>query len=296
MSQLMSSISPNHSELEDLSRWVGNTIVEHDHLDEFPLKGLSALLDYGTLPWSPKELPVLAHWLYFRPTSRESELGMDGHPKRGKFLPPVPLDRRMWAGGDLKFLAPLPVGAEVEKKSTISDIQIKKGSTGSLVFVKLRHEIKHNGHVCVDENQDIVYRGLSTVVEKKKATESKKETPWADIREEKVPTPTMLFRFSALTFNGHRIHYDQDYAIKEEGYEERIVHGPLLSTMLADLFYRMAPGQHVSRFSFRALKPLFVNQSLQLCLRWTAKGAELWAENCRGDIAMNATIESYENG
>lgn len=288
----MSLTSPNHSDFTQLAQWIGRTIAEQDRLSAFPLRGLSALLDYSSPPWPVAELPPLAHWLYFLPTCRESDLGGDGHPKRGGFLPPVPFERRMWASGDLHFYAPLTLDAKVEKKSTIRDIQVKDGSTGRLVFVKIHHEVQQNGSVYIDEIQNIVYREASSVTPPTKATQSLTRLLAADLREAVTTSSTMLFRFSALTFNAHRIHYDESYARAEEGYQDRIAHGPLLATLLADFFYRVAPTQRVIRFSFRALKPLFVNQPIDLCLRWTDNGAELWIEDDKGQITMNVTIES----
>jgi 3-methylfumaryl-CoA hydratase len=288
----MSSNSQNHSDLETLSEWIGKTEQNRDFLDQFPLTGLAALLNYDVPPWADGQLPPLAHWLYFLPVAREQELDNDGHPKRGGFLPPVPLERRMWAGGRLEFTYPLHVGDDCERHSNIADVKVKEGSSGRLVFVTVRHEIFSQGQSCLVEEQDIVYRDPVSASAATVAPSKQKDSPKADVVRTVTTTPITLFRFSALTFNAHRIHYDETHAKVVEGYEERVVHGPLLATMLADLFYRSAPEKRILRFSFRALKPLFVNTSVDLCLSWTPNGAKLWTQNEAGEITMRAEVDT----
>jgi 3-methylfumaryl-CoA hydratase len=288
----MSSNSQSHSDLETLSEWIGKTERNRDFLDQFPLRGLAALLNYSTPPWADGQLPPLAHWLYFLPVAREDELDNDGHPKRGGFLPPVPLERRMWAGGRLEFNNPLHVGSDCERHSEIADIQVKDGSSGRLVFVIVRHEIFSQGQSCLIEEQDIVYRDPLIASAPTAPPSKQKDSPKADVVRTVTTTPMTLFRFSALTFNSHRIHYDETHAKVVEGYDERVVHGPLLATMLADLFYRSAPRKRILRFSFRALKPLFVNTPVDLCLSWTSNGAKVWTQSDAGEITMRAEIDT----
>ena len=282
----------SETKLEQLSDWIGRTERIRDVLTDFPRLGLSALLDYENPPWKPDQLPPLAHWLYFLPVVPQREIDADGHPKRGGFLPPVPLPRRMWAGGRLEFAGPLVVGAESERLSTIADIKIKEGGSGQLVFVVVRHEIFWEGVRCVVEEQDIVYREPTAASATRKPPAPAKPMPAPDIVRTVTATPAMLFRFSALTFNAHRIHYDETYAREVEGYGERVVHGPFIATLLADLFFRSAPDRNIQKFSFRASQPLLANAPFDLCLSWTATGAKLWTRNEAGQATMNVEIEA----
>ena len=207
----------------------------------------------------------LGHWLYFLPEARESDLGPDGHPARGGFLPPVALPRRMWAGGRVDFLSPIPLGAEMTRRSTIIDIVDKSGSSGPMTFVVVRHEISLQGRLAVREEQDIVYRGASGQDAPAAADGASASAERYDFRRCVAPGPVELFRYSALTFNGHRIHYDRDYATGAEGYPGLVVHGPLIATMLVDTLLAMearnkAHAFHLSRSltSFRrhSVRPL----------------------------------------
>ena len=175
----------------------------------------------------------LRHWLYFLPLYRRSEVGPDGHALRGGFLPPVPLPRRMWAGGRLEFRRPVRVGDAIERTSTIVKVDAKEGRTGALVFVLVRHEIGAAGEVAIVEEHDIVYREAPRAGEPPPAKKAAPANP--DWRRDVVPDDVLLFRYSALTFNGHRIHYDRRYVTEVEGYPGLIVHGPLIATLLADL-------------------------------------------------------------
>lgn len=287
----MAPTSDNQAGLEHLSDWIGKTERAEELLGQFPLAGLTALLDYETPPWNAGELPPLAHWLYFLPVARQSDIDTDGHPKRGGFLPPVPLPRRMWAGGRLEFNNPLRVGGQSERLSTIADVKVKEGASGRLVFVTVRHDVTCDGEPCITEEQDIVYREPappSAAPPAKKA----KPLPKADILRNLTATPVMLFRFSALTFNAHRIHYDEIYTRDVEGYAERVVHGPLLATLLADLFLRSAPDQRIGKFFFRATRPMLANSPFDLCLAWTSTGAKLWSQNAAGESTMNVEIHA----
>ena len=286
-------MAPNgDSDLEHLSDWIGKTEHAEENLARFPLAGLTALLDYETPPWNEGELPPLAHWLYFLPVVRQSEMDTDGHPKRGGFLPPVPLPRRMWAGGRLEFSNPLTVGGHSKRLSTIADVKVKEGASGRLVFVTVRHDISCNGQACITEQQDIVYREPVAPSASAAPAKKPKPLPKADVVRTLTATPVMLFRFSALTFNAHRIHYDEIYTRDVEGYAERVVHGPLLATLLADLFLRSAPDQRIGKFSFRATRPCFANSPFDLCLSWTPSGAKLWTQNAAGEATMNVEIHA----
>lgn len=285
--------------MENYSAWIGKSETISDYLSPVPLKGLSALLDYEAIPWPENKTFPLAHWFHFLPQARQSQIDVDGHPKRGGFLPPVALPRRMWAGGRLEFKAPLTVAAPLEKCSSIANIQNKTGGTGELVFVTVRHEITSAGELAVIEEQDLVYRGEAgkTTQPKPSTGKVKKEAPATDapVADEcrtVTPDPVQLFRFSALTFNSHRIHYDRDYARDVEGYAGLVVHGPFIATLLLDHFQRCAPDKSITSFSFRAQRPLLDTDPFDVCLSWTDTGANLWSRNSKGEATMTATLEA----
>jgi len=266
----------------DYSAWIGRSETQTDVLSAAPLRGLAALLDYEAPPWGDLA-PPLAHWLYFLPTVAQHLIDVDGHPKRGGFLPPVELPRRMWAGGRLIFHAPLAVGVQVERVSTIADVKAKAGASGDMVFVTVRHVLRVNDLDAVTEMQDIVYRGAS------KSEPAKAPQLDARIAEHErafAPDATMLFRFSALTFNAHRIHYDLDYAKNDEGYPGLVVHGPYIATALMDHAMRTSPSAQFKSFEFRAQRPLFVGDAAILC----RAGNDLWCRNGAGEVTMSARV------
>ena len=272
---------------EDYTAWIGRTEERRELIVAGPLDRLSATLDRDDPHFAAgDELPPLSHWLYFLPQERQSTLGVDGHPKRGGFLPPVHhLPRRMWAGSRIRFPGRLAVGMDAVKRSTIVSVTPKEGGSGPLVFVTVRHEIGETGGAAlvVDEH-DIVYRGLDAP--------AAKPAPMAELGEWQrslVPDDVMLFRYSALTFNGHRIHYDRAYVTQAEGYPGLVVHGPLIATLLIDLLRREMPGARVGEFSFRAVSPVFDGNALHLHASPRADGVvRLWAANHEGRLAMSA--------
>ena len=278
-------------DLQHLRDWIGRTERRSDEVTTFPVAALSATLDRDDgepLPGSP--LPPLWHWLYFLPLARHSEIGDDGHPKRGGFLPPVPLPRRMWAGGRLEFRHPLRLGDEITRDSRIADVNVKTGRSGSLVFVTVRHEISNAQGLAISEEHDIVYRDAP-------APDAPAPQPTAGRTDEAfsrliTPDPVQLFRYSALTFNGHRIHYDRPYVTGVEGYPGLIVHGPLIATLLLDLLRREMPGAHVTRFSFKALRPVFDIHSFTVCGKPEGeRTVQLWTRDHEGWLTMQATAE-----
>jgi 3-methylfumaryl-CoA hydratase len=274
---------------ENFNDWLDRTQVVHDVITAFPLAAMAATLNRGP---ETKNVPPLWHWLYFLPISPLSETGRDGHPKRGGFLPPVPLPRRMWAGGRLTFHAPLKVGEEAVRTSTIVNIEDKTGRTGRLVFVTVQHEIEVDGALRIEEEHDIVYRDepapdASNAPKKEPAKAPLDETFGREIATD----PVLLFRYSALTFNGHRIHYDRPYVTQEEGYPGLIVHGPLIATLLVDLVRRELPDANISSFAFRALRPTFAPKPFTVCGKPSDDGStvELWAKDHDGYLTMRAT-------
>jgi 3-methylfumaryl-CoA hydratase len=269
-------------DLDTLEKWIGRTEEHVDQVTGTPIAALSATLDREDPPPQPGDsLPPLWHWLYFLPLHRQSELGPDGHAERGGFLPPVPLPRRMWAGGRFEFHRPLRVGEVVKRTSRIQDVKFKEGRSGPLVFVVVRHEIGS----ALTEEQDIVYRGHSAQAQPQPAPQ---DAEWERIIH---PSDVLLFRYSALTFNGHRIHYDRRYVTEVEHYPGLVVHGPLIATLLLDLLRRSLPGANVARFSFRAVSPLFDTAPFSVCGRPDGKTVRLWAKNSDGGLAMEASAE-----
>jgi len=281
-------MNPEELDAGHLQQWVGKTEVMHEVVRPEVAAALAATLDHANVPHAGDPLPPLWHWTNFNAVVPQSQIGADGHPRRGGFLPPVPLPRRMWAGGRFVFHAPVPIGAELTRTSTIASVQAKTGSSGRLVFVTVRHAITRDGQPAITEEHDIVYRDLaapgSTPPPPKAAP---LEARWSRTIH---PDPVLLFRYSALTFNGHRIHYDRSYVTEVEGYPGLIVHGPLIATLLLDLVRRELPERTIAEFSFRALAPLFDTESFDVCGTPAADGdtIKLWARNQRGELAMEA--------
>ncbi|MFC5496805.1 MaoC family dehydratase N-terminal domain-containing protein [Caenimonas terrae] len=273
---------------DDLKAWIGRTETLHDQVTPAPVRMLRATLDLPPDP-APAELPPLWHWLYFLPSARRSELGPDGHPRRGGFLPPVPLPRRMWAGGQLEFFHPLRLGDAIERVSTIDDVALKSGRSGALCFVRVRHEIHSPRGLALREFHDIVYRPDPVPGAAVAAGEPAPQGQWS---ERVVPDDVLLFRYSALTFNGHRIHYDRKYVTGVEGYPGLVVHGPLLATLLAGLGGRQFAGRQASSFVFRALKPVFDLHPFDICGRPDGQAAaDLWVRDHEGHKTMAARLE-----
>jgi 3-methylfumaryl-CoA hydratase len=212
----------------------------------------------------------------------------DGHPKRGGFLPPVPLPRRMWAGSRIDFHAPLRIGQALERRSCIDDVRLKEGRSGPLVFVNVRHEIRADGQLAVTDRHDIVYREAPQPGEAGPAVMAAPEHAQWTRRIE--PDDVLLFRYSALTFNGHRIHYDRRYVTSVEGYPGLVVHGPLIATLLLDLLRRELPDAAVTQFSFKAVSPIFDVAPFHVCgRRDEAHTVTLWARTPDGHLAMDAS-------
>ena len=276
----------------NLADWVGRSEVIEDSVTATPCAALAATLDWpAERPAPGTPLPPLWHWLYFLPLARQSEIGPDGHAKRGGFLPPVPLPRRMWAGSDFAFHEQIVVGDTLARTSTIVDVKEKSGRTGNLIFVRVRHEIRRNWsrEVALTEHHNIVYRDApkpGDVAPPPLAAPA--EYAWKrDINADDV----LLFRYSALTFNGHRIHYDRKYVTEVEGYPGLIVHGPLIATLLMDLLRREQPKARVTGFEFKAVRPTFdINPfSVHGQPANDGKSVRLWGRDHEGWLTMDAT-------
>ncbi len=274
------------------TRWdafVGRSETSADRVAETPAAQLAATLNRGadidTRPGAP--LPPLWIWLSFLPRAQMRDVGPDGHPKRGGFLPPVPLERRMWAGSRMHFHAPVRVGDEVERLSTITKIAEKSGKSGDMVFATVRHEVRANGALAIEEEQDIVYLAIPERFSPPAPTPA----PPCDWREDVAIDPVLLFRFSALTFNGHRIHYDRAYATDVEKYPGLVVHGPLQAILLFDAAMARAPGRSAARFSFRGMRPLFDFDAVTVNGRARDDGGlDLYTANADGAVGMQAEL------
>lgn len=278
-------------DIEHLRGWIGREERTEDVATAAPARGLAATLDRDDPPPRGGDaLPPLSHWLYFLPAHRQSDIGPDGHARRGGFLPPVPLPRRMWAGSRLDFLAPLRVGQAITRTSRIADVNVREGRTGTLVFVKVEHAIHADGQLCVRDHHDIVYRDLPSPADSAANASPRIAAP-TDATWTRCITPddVLLFRYSALTFNGHRIHYDRAYVTGVEGYPGLIVHGPLIATLLLDLLRRELPDAVVRGFSFKAVAPTFDTAPFFVCGRHDdGSTVRLWARDADGQLAMEA--------
>jgi 3-methylfumaryl-CoA hydratase len=275
--------------VSEFAAWIGRESVRRDIATPAPMQGLAALLDRSD--GNAKLLPPLAHWLYFLPDAPQATLGPDGHPILGADMPALGLPRRMWAGSRIAFRAPIEVGSEMTRRTRIQSINMKQGSSGSLAFVTLRHEIVAAGETAIIEEQDIVYREAAGGRPTGVASTAQVETPAGAIMTRRSIDPVFLFRFSALTFNAHRIHYDRDFARDIEGYPGLVVHGPLQAMLLIDLYRNTFPRRAITDFTFRAQAPLFEGEEAIFGLEPTETGGTLWTRTGGGQT-MAAAISA----
>jgi 3-methylfumaryl-CoA hydratase len=275
-------------DLDHLRQWIGRTSEASDTVTAQLVKGLRATLfqEIGE-PKAGDAAPFTVHWCLAQPVFPMSELGPDGHPTRGGFLPPVPLPRRMWAGGELEFLDTLRVGDEPKRVSRISDVSLKSGSTGTLCFVSVQHEVTTTRGLAIRERQDIVYRELTGA--SAAPAKALPAPPVAKHRESHVSDPVLLFRYSALTFNGHRIHYDHDYVTKVEGYPGLIFHGPMQAAFIVELAAKLRGGKAPKKFSYRGVQPLFAGGEFSVNANENGEGLELWTANSEAQPTMKGT-------
>ncbi|WP_080962705.1 FAS1-like dehydratase domain-containing protein [Pluralibacter gergoviae] len=274
----------------DLHRWRPEAQRLTDLLVPGPARRLAATLDRrGDDLRSGAPLPPLWHWLYFLPADPQSALAADGHPQKGAFLPPVSLPRRMWAAGTLTWHSPLRLGESVERTSQVKGIEEKEGASGRLVFVEVEHRYRTGERDLLTEVHTIVYREAVTGAPATRRASA--PLPEAQFSREILPDPRLLFRYSALTFNTHRIHYDLDYVTREEHYPGLVVHGPLTATLLMDLLREHAPAAEIRSMAFRALSPLFSPAPVRLNGRIDGDTATLWATGPDGQTAMKATVQ-----
>ena len=266
----------------DYTAWIGRSRRREARLSAGDIARLAAVLDRAS---PPVTVPPAWHWATLLDAVRQSAIGPDGHPERGDFLPPIPLPARMFAGADMSFAAPLALDTPTALTETIEAIEEKTGRAGALTFVRLARELSQTGSPCVREVQTLVYRDAgATPPAAPKPSEI--EARW---RETIMPDPVLLFRFSAATFNSHRIHYDRAYAQGVEGYPGLVVHGPLIAIRLLEALHQQTEHAPLVAFRFRALRPLFDTAPFAVCGRIDGNAAELWAEAPDGGVAMTAS-------
>ena len=288
--------------MDDLSAWVGRSQRSTETVDARLVRWLAATLDRADLldARDGATLPPAWHWAFFNAVEPISALGRDGHPRKGGFLPPTAQPRRMWAGSRLHWHGDLRVGQAVERASTILKCEAKRGRTGDMVLVTVGHQFRAGDALLLDEQHDIVYRDEASDLERRALAELAAQARAGGVHYERqgeivcevTVGPVQMFRYSAVTFNGHRIHYDRDYARETEGYPGLVVHGPLIATMLLEFLQaQVAPGRRVERFEFRAIKPTF--DIAPFALHAAAPAADgsvsLWSTNNVGAVGMQAT-------
>jgi 3-methylfumaryl-CoA hydratase len=273
----------------NVDQWIGKSESSNERIAAFPANAMAATLNQCGLIYKDGDpLPHLWHWLYFLQVFNLEDKGYDGHPKLGGFLPPLELPRRMWAGSRLKFLAPMHIGAQLNKTSTIKAVTQKTGRSGALAFVTVLHQVHDGETLCIEEEHDIVYREKINA-DVPEVLPSMAPIEWA-FSKHINPDPVLLFRYSALTFNGHRIHYDQPFCTGTEGYQGLVVHGPLMATMLLDLVRFELPHAVVCAFEFRALAPVFETDEFSIHGQPNADGKtiNLWVRRDDGTLAIQA--------
>ena len=275
----------------DLQAWVGRSEERRDVIQSERCVALQAALNLSGDRLSDGDaLPPLWHWLYFWDIAPRSELGRDGHPAVGGFMPPVGQARRMWAGSRVTFPGTLGLGEPATRVSTIEKVAEKSGRSGKLVFVTVRHELSGSDGLAVIDEHDIVYReGTGKGASARPGEPAPEGAQWVETVD---PDPTLLFRYSALTFNGHRIHYDRDYARDVEGYDGLVVHGPLLATMMVGMAAGSLPDRSVSRFEFRGMRPVMDTETFTVNVDPDGEDAvDVWVANGEGMFAMRGRTE-----
>jgi len=273
-------------DIDHLKTWIGETETVEDQITDSLIDRFRATF-FDKLWPTGDAAPLGLHWCLAPPAAPGNALGPDGHPKRGGFLPPVPLPSRMWAGGELTFHQPLRTGDRVTRHSRIENVTLKQGRSGPLVFVTIEHQCSVDGQLAVFERQDIVYKQAA-----EKSSVAPIDTPKPSVAADALTANAVdLFRYSALTFNGHRIHYDREYAQREEGYPGLVVHGPFQGTLLMNRAAELCRGVP-ARFSFRGLAPLFDQSPFWLREEVTADGGEVWCEGPDGKVTMKAEFSA----
>jgi len=264
--------------MSSFSEYIGRSRTMNDIVDPWRMQALCGALDIN-LPVSPGDpMPLPFQFMLFPEATTRAKTGTDGHPLRGEFMPPVELPRRMFAGARMKQSDPLIIGQSVEKIERIKSVDFKSGSSGGLCIVVVEYEYRQAGKLCLHEERDIIYRERGSSPVRQPGFAPVEDMAWS---EDWQIDPVLLFRFSALTYNSHRIHYDRDFAIREEKYPDLVVHGPLLATLLCRLAEKNT-GRHIREIKFRAQRPIFHGAPVRL------RGG--------ADDDINCTLQAYTNG
>jgi 3-methylfumaryl-CoA hydratase len=280
--------------LQHLKEWIGRTETVEDRATRLPVHGYAALRDRPEVPKEGDPIGPMGHWFFFKPVARASEIGPDGHPRRGGFMPPVPLPRRMFGGARTTYHKDLRIGEKMKKVQSITNVDIKDGRTGTLVICTVMNAFHGESGLALEEEHDIVYRDNPPADAKDSRGNSGKTNAAPTDHEwikEIAPDPVMLFRYSAITFNGHRIHYDRKYVTEVEGYPGLIVHGPLTAGLLLDVAVDNNLGRRLAGFRFQARAPLFDVAPFKVAGKPTddGKSVSLWSVTPEGNIGTLAT-------
>ena len=282
-SDKQSDCSDNHNDKTNLNLkdWIGNTESKQDIISDIMVRRMAATLGVPS-PKVGEPLPALWHWMFFQPELNAEELGRDGHPQLGGFMPPALGRNRMWAGGSFEFTQPLIIGEMATCESSIENVVEKQGSTGSLVFVTVRHDYSQQGQHKFTERQTIVYREPSPAKTESEQPKNGDSSEWSCSI---TPDSTMLFRYSAVTFNGHRIHYDYPYATEVEGYDNLVIHGPMMATLALHSFINAHKDKTITAFKYRGVRPVTLGNEICIEGKLVDKHtAEVWVTNSQGMI------------
>jgi 3-methylfumaryl-CoA hydratase len=275
-------------DIDHLKSWIGRTEEASDLVTPRLVASYEATFAPHLAPYQQGEAPLALHWCLAPPIAPMAVLGEDGHPAKGGFLPPIPLPRRMWAGGTIETIAPLRTGDEVIRRSRIADIAYKEGRSGPLCFVAVDHELFAERGIALRERHNIVYREAAQPGAEPPASmpSAPAEPRAADLTWTIEATPVLLFRYSALTFNGHRIHYDGAYVTGVEGYAGLVVHGPIQATLIMNIIATLSGGEPI-RLAYRGLAPLIAGEPFQVKAKRLADGAiAAWTEGADGRVRM----------
>ncbi len=280
----------------NLQDFIGSTEEAKEFLAPNPANALRGLLNSTRATFEDgDQLPPQWHWLYFLPNAPQAEMGQDGHPKLGGFLPDTGLPRRMFAGARVTYEKPLIIGQPAHRRSQIISIDEKDGKSGKLVFVTVAHEYEQAGSLALTEEQTVVYREAATAPAPSEPSKRAKPLPKLDSKETFTPDTVVLFRFSALTYNAHRIHYDRDYAVNEEFYPDLVVHGPLTAILLLELFHKENPERLIEFYEFRGTAPFFVNRAMTLGVAHDSAHSLQWnltAFDDKGVVGHKASVRA----
>jgi 3-methylfumaryl-CoA hydratase len=273
-------------DIASLRSWIGKSAEATDLVTPRLVQSFAATFAPHLAPYAQGDAPLALHWCLAPPISPMNAIGSDGHAAKGEFLPPVPLPRRMWAGGTIETLAPLCEGDLATRRSTIGDISFKEGRTGPLCFVAVNHEIVTERGVALRERHNIVYREAAKPGDPAAAPPVPAELEAADLAWEVASSPVFLFRYSAITFNSHRIHYDHPYVTSEEGYAGLVVHGPIQATLMLNIIATLSPAKPI-KFDYRGVSPLIAGEPFKVKARRLPDGAiKAWTEGADGRLRM----------